>query len=153
FTSGLAGPFIDALAVDPSRPAIVHAGTSAGAFSIEQPIDLTLTLADTPDPLAVGGSVTLGYTVRNAADVPAVNLALSTPIPAGTTFQAITPGSWSCATPSVGGTGTVSCTRSALPGGAQETVSVLVRAETPGTVTATGIVSGGGTDPDPSNNT
>ena len=51
-------------------------------------------------------------------DLPAANVSLTTAVPAHTTFQSLTaPEGWSCATPPVGGTGSITCTMPSLPAG------------------------------------
>jgi len=72
------------------------------------------------NPLPPGGGGNLAYliTVTNAGPISAVNISLSDPLPAGTTFVSLTsPGGWSCITPAVGAGGTVSCSISSLAAG------------------------------------
>jgi len=77
-----------------------------------------LTATDTPDPVQPGGTISYGLTMQNAGPNIALDAVLSNPLPAGTTFVAITaPEGWTCSTPSVGSSGTVSCTTPCFPPG------------------------------------
>jgi uncharacterized repeat protein (TIGR01451 family) len=74
--------------------------------------DLSLTKADTPDPVAIGNDITYTITVTNNGPDPASSVTLSDTVPTNTTFRSITtPVGWTCGTvPAVGGTGPISCT-------------------------------------------
>jgi uncharacterized repeat protein (TIGR01451 family) len=73
--------------------------------------DLVVTNAGTPNPVLPGGNITYTQTVNNNGPQMALNLVFSEAIPSNTTFQSLSvPGSWSCTTPAVGGTGNISCT-------------------------------------------
>src|SRR5438445_607440 len=75
--------------------------------------DLSITKSDSPDPVAPGGTLTYTITIGNAGPNAAVNVTMSDPLPPQTTFQSVAaPAGWSCTTPAVGTTGTVSCTTS-----------------------------------------
>ena len=148
--SGLA---VQQLAVSPGLSSTIFAATNVGLFTIEQPIDLTLAVSGPTGPLAVGSTLPFSYTVTNTADIVGQNLTLSVPIPPGTVFQSIGAGTWTCSAPGVGATGTVSCTRSTLLGGAREGITVSLQATAAGTFSATGSVSSANTDPSTDNNT
>ncbi|HEX8710071.1 MAG TPA: Calx-beta domain-containing protein, partial [Pyrinomonadaceae bacterium] len=72
---------------------------------------LSVTKTDTPDPVAIGNNITYTITVTNGGPDNASSATLTDAIPANTTFKSFTtaPG-WTCTTPAVNGTGTVSCT-------------------------------------------
>ena len=81
--------------------------------------DLGVAIDDAPDPVAPGATLTYSMTARNLGPNPAVGVSLTDALPAGTTFESLAaPTSWSCTTPAVGATGTVTCTIGALPAGA-----------------------------------
>ncbi|HEX7709119.1 MAG TPA: C25 family cysteine peptidase, partial [Thermoanaerobaculia bacterium] len=78
-------------------------------------VDMQVTTnSDSPDPVFAGNNITYTQVVRNnSTNVPAQNVTFTQTTPAGTTFVSMTPpAGWSCTTPSIGGTGTVSCTYS-----------------------------------------
>lgn len=78
---------------------------------------LSLTITDNPDPVTAGFDVTYTILVSSSL-VDAPSPTLTAPVPPGTTFQAFSaPPGWTCATPAVGATGTVSCTAAVLPFG------------------------------------
>jgi uncharacterized repeat protein (TIGR01451 family) len=94
--------------------------------------DLSVILTDFPDPVARGALLDYSIGVQNSGPDPASNASLTTSIPAGTTFhQLITqPGSgWSCSTPAVGATGSVSCTIGSLAP-SQTAFTLFVRVDT-----------------------
>jgi uncharacterized repeat protein (TIGR01451 family)/CSLREA domain-containing protein len=83
----------------------------------------TLTVACPPFPITInapssvsaGQNLSYDVTVGSACpDVP-LNTTLTTSTPANTTFQSITaPAGWTCTTPPVGGTGTITCNNSSF---------------------------------------
>src|SRR4051812_16857619 len=80
--------------------------------------DLSITKVDDPDPVTAGSSLVYTITVSNKGPDNADSAMLSDPLPAGTTFQSLAaPAGWSCTTPAMGATGTVSCTAAALAPG------------------------------------
>lgn len=87
--------------------------------------DLTVTNSDSPDPVAIGGTITYAQTVTNQGPTTASSVVLTQQTPGGTTFQSITaPAGWTCTTPPVGGTGTISCSVSSLATGASANFSL-----------------------------
>jgi uncharacterized repeat protein (TIGR01451 family) len=90
--------------------------------------DLSLTKSDTPDPVNPGLTVVYTMIVTNHGPATALDPGVSDTIPANTTFEALStaPG-WSCSTPAVGGTGTVTCTAPTLATGATATFLLQVR--------------------------
>ncbi|NOT61366.1 MAG: DUF11 domain-containing protein, partial [Acidobacteria bacterium] len=114
---------------------------------------------DKSDPADTTSGSTLTYTlsVTNNGPSDAPNVVISDDIPANTTFVSATSGAnLVCSTPSVGGTGQVSCTRSLLPAGGGPVVVTIVVKVNPGFV---GVISNTGqvrapgtTDPDTTNN-
>jgi len=107
---------------------------------------LSTTIVDAPDPVFAGAGLGYTITVTNAGPDAATGLTMTAAVPAGTLFASLTtPAGWSCTTPAVGGTGTVSCTATTLAAAANAvfTLNVTVAAGTPaGTViTATATVT------------
>jgi uncharacterized repeat protein (TIGR01451 family) len=92
--------------------------------------DLVVTGAVDPDPVQVGEDFEYTIRVENVGAEPAVSVELAEATPAGTTFRSISaPLGWDCATPPVGGTGPITCSRSSLSAGAVETLTLVVRAD------------------------
>lgn len=80
---------------------------SLGIFQIS---DLSITKADSPDPVHAGANLTYTITVANNGPDAAATSSWSDTLPAGTTFVSLpNVAGWSCTTPSVGATGLVSC--------------------------------------------
>lgn len=69
---------------------------------------LSVNVSATPDPVIENGNLT--YTITVSAVGTANNVAVSDPLPAGLTFVSLSASAgWSCTTPAIGGSGTVSC--------------------------------------------
>ncbi|HVM74503.1 MAG TPA: C25 family cysteine peptidase [Candidatus Saccharimonadales bacterium] len=148
-TPGLAGVIVNTHIITETP------GTQSGAYCASA--DLAVTNAALPIVVAPGGIITYTQTVTNNGPLAAINAVFSESIPANTTFQSIsTNAGWTCTTPSVGGTGTISCTNPnfAAAGSITYAVAVQVNAGTPyGTqiVDVDNIVSGT-SDPNLANN-
>jgi uncharacterized repeat protein (TIGR01451 family) len=119
--------------------------------------DVQVTKTDSPDPISAGSLLTYTITVSNAGPSDAANVTLNDVIPTGTVYITSTPEpGWSCNTPGVGGTGTVSCSIATFPAGgtAVFAIHVTVNEALPtGTIiTNTATVTSSTTDPSPGNN-
>ena len=107
-------------------------------------------------PTAINGDpISYTITVSNAGPSDAASVALNNAIPANTTFTSlVAPGGWSCSTPAVGGTGTVTCSITSLAAGASAvfTLTVTVDAAAPPTmIVDTANVTSTTPDPTPGN--
>jgi uncharacterized repeat protein (TIGR01451 family) len=103
--------------------------------------DLSVTSSDSPDPVVAGGTLTYALTVSNAGPDAAASVVLTEATPAGTTFASLmVPAGWSCTTPAVGATGTVTCTILSLAAATGASFSLAVRVD-PGTAVGTTITS------------
>lgn len=79
--------------------------------------DLSISVADTPDPVTAGMALSYAVEVSNLTATAADTVNWSTTLAAGTTFQSLTaPGGWSCTTPAVGSAGAVNCSIATLAG-------------------------------------
>jgi len=130
--------------------------SATASTTVAASADLSVTKMDTPDPTLPGGTITYDITVTNAGPNDAASVTLSDPLPAGTTFAALTADpAWSCSTPAVGAGGTVSCTLSSLAAMDSASISLTVAVDagvTPGTIiTNTATVSSTTSDPNPGN--
>ncbi len=123
------------------------------------PSDLSVTKADTPDPVTAGTNLTYTFAVSNAGPGDADNVSITDVIPTSTTFVSFQQNSgpaFTLTTPPVGGTGTVTATAATLASGASATFTLVVNvnANTPNgsTLTNTATVSTSGNDPTGANN-
>ena len=115
---------------------------------------------DTPDPVYAGQNITYTQELRNIGALTATNPTFTQTTPAGTTFVSMTPpAGWSCTTPAVGATGTITCTANSgtLAAGATSGDFTLILATNStlahGTVlTDTATASMTEVDPTPANN-
>ncbi len=143
---------------DASRPERLsdHDGVVA-YFSFPQ-ADVSLTKSASPTTPVTGAPLTYTLTVTNSQDDAANNVVVTDAVPASTTFQSITaPAGWTCIAPSVGGTGTISCSTATLASNATAVLTLVVNVPC---ATANGVfisntasVSSSTLDPDTSNNT
>jgi uncharacterized repeat protein (TIGR01451 family) len=89
-------------------------------------VEVTVVKTVDSDVAAPGTNVTYTIFVQNAGPAAAVNVHLSDPLPFHTTFVSFSgPGNWSCSTPSVGGTGVVSCDTASLAEGVDQFTLVV----------------------------
>ncbi|PYS45762.1 MAG: hypothetical protein DMF68_21205, partial [Acidobacteria bacterium] len=119
--------------------------------------DLAITKTDSPDPVAIGNNITYTITANNNGPATASSVQVTDAMPSGTTFKALSsPAGWSCTTPSVGGTGSVTCTIASLASGAsavfQLTVKVNSSVTDESTISNTASISSSTTDSIPGNN-
>jgi uncharacterized repeat protein (TIGR01451 family) len=120
--------------------------------------NLLVLKSDSPDPAVANGNITYVITVQNAGPLAATSATLTDVIPANTTFVSLAAAAgWTCTTPVVGGTGTVSCTNPSVAASALATFTLVVRVN-PGVVSETVImntatVASATTDPVATNNT
>jgi uncharacterized repeat protein (TIGR01451 family) len=92
--------------------------------------DLSVPEIGTPNPVLTGSDITYRVTVDNAGVNDAANPSLAHVIPAGTTFRSIdVPPGWSCTTPSVGGTGSITCGGAMLGPAETAAVAPVVRVD------------------------
>jgi uncharacterized repeat protein (TIGR01451 family) len=92
--------------------------------------DLIITNYASPDPVAPGGNITYSILVQNCGPAVAVNVSVSNPIPAGTTFVSASQTSgptFTLSTPPVGGGGTLVATAPTLSAGGQASFQLVVR--------------------------
>ncbi len=88
--------------------------TAADVVATATQSDLVATNSASPTSVAPGSNVTYTQGVTNNGPAATnTGMTLTETTPPNTTFQSITtPAGWSCVTPSVGGTGTITCTDS-----------------------------------------
>jgi uncharacterized repeat protein (TIGR01451 family) len=87
--------------------------TSNATLHVTCTLDLEVTTnSASPNPVNAGSNLTYTQNISNLSSVATTGtVTFSQSVPANTTFVSMTPPSgWTCSTPAVGGTGTVSCT-------------------------------------------
>ena len=112
--------------------------------------DLSVTVADSADPVSKGGTFTYTATITNNGPDAATGVSLSTTL-SGTarTIISAAASQGSCAITAP----TITCPLGALANSASATVTITVKPTATGTLTATSTVTGTETDPTPANNT
>ena len=166
YLGGVSNEFGKAIAVDSAGNAYVCGTTSSADFPTVHPfqntlkstdafvtkigdsMDLSLAMTDTPDPVALGSNLTYNITVSNVGALPATNITFTDPLPAGATFVSANSGQGSCM-----GTSTVTCNLGTLNGGAQTTVTIVIKPPASTNISNTASVTATETDPTPANNT
>ncbi len=123
--------------------------------------DMAVTISQSTNYPTAGSNITYTQTVTNNGPTAAANPTYSFTTPANTTFQSMgaPPAGWTCITPPMNGTGTITCSgSSALASGASVSMGALVLKVNAGTaagttITATPSVGTTTTDPYSANNT
>ena len=99
----------------------------------------------------------LHYTVsvKNLGKYLAKQLVLNDAVPSGSTFVSLAPGPWTCSSPAVGASGTISCKLGSEAVGTTQSITFVVKVKTPGNVLVgnTASVSESTYDPNLGNNT
>lgn len=106
--------------------------------------DLAVTATDSPDPVSQGNNITYTQSVTNNGPAVETNATFTDVIPTNTTFVSlVAPSGWTCTTPAVGATGTVTCTLNTgqtIAVGASVNFPLVVQV-TPGTAPGTTITN------------
>jgi uncharacterized repeat protein (TIGR01451 family) len=119
--------------------------------------DISVTNSASPSTVAPSANITYTQSITNNGPSTATTVSFTEAIPTNTTFQSLTkPAAWSCTTPAVNGTGTVTCTIASLASGVTGNFSLVVKVNA-GTATGTVITdtdmgSSAVTDPNSTNN-
>jgi len=110
--------------------------------------DLVVTKTDSPDPVAVGSTLTYTVSVTNNGPADATGVTLTDTLPAGVTFVSATPSQGSCTHSG----GTVTCPLGTLANGAMASVTITVTPTATGILTNTASVTSATPDPQADNN-
>jgi len=136
----------------------VQANNSATATTTVTPppsADLGITKSTPTTNAAPGAAVAYTIVVTNHGPDTATSVTMTDTLPATLLFQSIvSPAGYSCTTPAVGTTGTISCTGSSLANGATATftLNVISVSNANGSIANTASVSGTPSDPSSANN-
>jgi uncharacterized repeat protein (TIGR01451 family) len=117
--------------------------------STEPAADLSLTKADSPDPVRVGEALTYTLTATNQGPSTATGMTLTDTLPASVTFRSVESSQGTCTQSGV----LVSCALGSLTSGANATVTIVVSPTVAGPLGNTATVTGDQDDPDRGDNT
>lgn len=133
-----------------------NSATATDVVATATQADLALTTTATPLGVFPGNAITYTQTVTNNGPAAASGVSFTEATPTNTTFQsALAPAGWTCTTPAVGGTGTVTCTDPTLAAGASADIIVVVNVPSSvvaATITANSSVTAATSDPNLANN-
>jgi uncharacterized repeat protein (TIGR01451 family) len=117
-------------------------------FSPGASADLSITKADSPEPVTVGSELTYTLTVNNAGPDAAAEVTVSDTLPGTVSFVSATPSQGTCS-----GTTTVSCSLGTINASGSATVTIKVTPTTDADLSNTATVSSTTSDPSTANNT
>jgi len=100
--------------------------------------DMAVTISENTSVPVAGGNINYTQTISNLGNTTANTPSYSLTIPANTTFQSLgaPPAGWTCITPGVGGTGTITCSGSTMASGASFSLPLTVKVNAVGAGTA-----------------
>jgi uncharacterized repeat protein (TIGR01451 family) len=112
---------------DPTNDSVTLTATAASVAAA----DLAVSQTDGPDPILPGQRLTYTLKLRNLGPGPASGIQLTDTLPPGVAFVSVTaPAGFSCSTPSVGASGTLTCLTASIAPGAVSELTLLVDAPT-----------------------
>ena len=127
--------------------------TQSFTITVAAVTDLAASISGPPKPVQQSKPVTLTITVQNLGAYAAQGVVLTNVVPSGAQFVNSTASQGSCTTPSVGSTGTVSCSLGTLASGATAVVTLTIDPVIKsGTLSDTATASADTTDPNLANN-
>jgi uncharacterized repeat protein (TIGR01451 family) len=89
---------------------------------------LSITKTGSPDPVLAGSNLSYTITASNQGNAPLDTATVSDTLPAGTSFVSLaSPAGWSCTTPAVGATGSISCSITPMPDSTAAVFTLVVR--------------------------
>ena len=145
------GPISNSASVGASGidPASGNSAGAAGNVTIAGDADVGVSKTTAATSVAPGGTFSYTIGVTNLGPDIATNVVMTDVLPASLEFQSITePAGFTCTTPAVNASGTITCTAATLAAGptATFTLTVRVAAGATGTITNTAGVSSSSTD-------
>jgi len=133
-----------------------NSATATDIVAAATDADLALTTAATPASVYSGNNITYTQTVTNNGPATSSAVVFTEATPTNTTFESVSaPTGWTCTTPAVGATGTITCNAATLAAGSAADIIVVVNVPSTvvaGTITANSSVSATTNDPNSANN-
>ena len=111
-------------------------------------IDLETTNSDSPDPVAVGGTLTYSLTITNKGGAPATQVQMTTTLPPSLILVSVTSTQGTCS-----GTSAITCRLDTINPQATVTVTLVTRSTVIGGLSLTVTATSNETDTNPGNNT
>ena len=109
------------IGIDSENFQITMSGTG-----VEPTADLSVSIAASPNPVKSRGTLSYSITVRNSGGSDALHVLVNDVLSPQSTFLSGTPSQGSCVTPSVGASGTMSCSLGTIASGASSTINFKV---------------------------
>jgi uncharacterized repeat protein (TIGR01451 family) len=137
--------------------AVTAGDTTTRNFALTRIVaDLRLT-ASAPATVTAGASFAYTFTATNAGPFPANSVVVSHVMPSSTAFGSISaPKGWTCTTPAVGSTGTISCAKASMASGETAPFSFTVAVTCPWTggdaIGISAMINSSTPDPNPLDN-
>lgn len=129
-----------------------NAATAATSVVTPASADLSLTKSTNATSAPAGSTITYTIALHNSGPDAASNATMTDTLPASLLFQSITaPAGFTCTTPAVGTSGTITCTKPSLANGATATFTLAVKVaagSTSGNVSNSASASSATSDPD-----
>jgi uncharacterized repeat protein (TIGR01451 family) len=119
-----------------------------GGQVVQQGFDVAVTQTHTPDPVAIGGTLTFNITVTDNGPGNAGSVNMQDALPTNVTLVSATPSQGSCS-----GNPVVLCTLGTINNGDSATIVLVVTVNSGPTVTSTAVVATPNPDSNPANNT
>src|SRR6202020_1701445 len=148
---------LDTVTVNASNQAFgANSATVSDVVGTSTQADLALTTSATPSAVYAGNNITYLQSITNNGPAASTGVIFTEATPTNTTFQSVlAPAGWTCTSPAVGGTGTVTCNDPTLA--ASTSADIVVVLNVPPSVTAASITSASSvtattSDPNTANN-
>lgn len=105
------------------------------------PADLSITNVGSPNPVVSGRQLTYTIKATNTGGQTATSVKVADPLPASAHFNSVSTTHGTCTGPATPKGGTVKCSVGSLGAGNSATITIVVTATTPGTLTNTASVT------------
>jgi uncharacterized repeat protein (TIGR01451 family) len=133
--------------------------TESTAYDVSN-ANLGLAVTDAPDPVAAGSNITYSGTITSAGPDTATNVTFTVPLHSSLLYVSHSgPAGFTCTTPAVGATGTITCTAASVANGASIPFSVVAQVSPSlnngpdGTLSQLFLIGASTNDPTGTNNT